>query len=183
MLGGLLLPTKKKVKCPACQVFFYRDEEQNVFVKNRYWHVKCYEEYKEKQDQSLKSIEELEKYICDLFGIDYVNARIKKQIKDMVEQYHFTYSGIHGTLRYWYEVKQNSIDKANGGIGIVPYVYEDASKYYETIFYAQQLNKDLHGDSFISKEKDIVIKSPKIHKKMKIVDLDFLEKENDGEEW
>lgn len=171
---------KRKVKCPYCGIFFFKDEEENIFIKNRYWHKHCYEQYKIKENQSFKAIEELESYLCNLFEIDFVNARIKKQIKDMIDQYHFSYSGILGTLKYWYDIKQNSIDKANGGIGIVPYVYEDASKYYETIFYAQQLNKDANMDSFIIKERDIIIKSPKIHKKIRMVDLDFLEKGDGG---
>ena len=175
------MATQRKVKCPLCGIFFYRSEEENVFYKNRYWHKHCYEAHKEKENQSFKAIEELEKYLCDLFEIDFVNARIKKQIKDMVEQYHFSYSGILGTLKYWYEVKKEPIEKANGGIGIVPYVYSDASKYYETIFFAQALNKDTHADSLILNERNIVIKSPKVHKRVKIVDLDFLEREEDNE--
>lgn len=172
------MPARRSVKCPYCGIFFYRDEEENINIKNRYWHKSCWEQHLIKENQSVKAIEELEKYICDLFQIDYVNARIKKQIKDMVDKYHYTYSGILGTLKYWYNVKQNSIEKANGGIGIVPYVYEDASKYFETIFYAQQLNKDLSQDSFILQEHNIVIKSPKINKrKLKPVDLAFLEEE------
>jgi hypothetical protein len=42
----------------------------------------------------------------------------------------YTYSGIKRTLEYFYEVKKNSIEKANGGIGIVPWVYEEAKRYY-----------------------------------------------------
>lgn len=176
------MPSKRSVKCPGCLVFFHKDEEKHIFIKNRYWHESCYEEFKSREEQSFKAIEELESYICNLFEIEYVNARIKKQIKDMIDQYHYTYSGILGTLRYWYDIKQNSIEKANGGIGIVPYVYDDAKKYYEVIFYAQQLNKDNNKDSFNIQEKNIVIKSPKVHiKQHKVIDLDFLE-EGDLEE-
>ena len=173
------MAVRRSVKCPGCGLYFYRDEEENVLMKNRYWHKKCWESHKIKEDQSFKAIEELETYLCDLFQIDFVNARIKKQIKDMIDQYHFSYSGILGTLKYWYNIKGNSIEKANGGIGIVPYVYEDASKYYETIFYAQQMNKDINNDCFHIPERNIVIKSPRVNKRIRLVNLDFLEEGDD----
>ena len=46
------------------------------------------------------------------------------------------------TLIYWYEIKGNSTEKANGGIGIIPYVYKDASEYYYSIYLAQIANRD-----------------------------------------
>lgn len=171
------MPAERKVKCPGCGAYFYKKDEPHIALKNRYWHQSCYDNFKSKEDQSKKDIIALEKYICELFNIDFVNARIQKQIKNMISQYHFTYSGILGTLKYWYEVKNNSIEKANGGIGIVPYVYEDAKKHYETIFYAQQSNKGLKKDSFIIKEKSIIIKPPKQNKRIKTIDLELLIKE------
>ena len=41
------------------------------------------------------------------------------------------------TLYWWYEIKGNSIDLAQGGIGIIPFIYEDALKYYYSIYMAQ----------------------------------------------
>lgn len=167
---------RRKVKCPGCGVYFYRDEEENILIKNRYWHKICYQQQQIKNEQSAQAIIELDNYICKLFGLDYVNARIKKQIKDCVEKYHYSYSGILKTLQYFFEIKKNPIEKANGGIGIVPYVYDDAKKYFETIFYAQQLNKDKDINSFILEEKEIKICPPQSKKKnIKIVDLNLLE--------
>lgn len=75
-----------------------------------------------------------------LFDSDYVYAKIKKQIKDYVTNYGYTYSGIQKALIYYYEVKGNKFDegKAQGGIGIVPYVYQSAFNYYYSIWEAQQ---------------------------------------------
>lgn len=165
---------RRKVKCPGCGIFFYRDEEENVFIKNRYWHKKCYEEEENKKASSELIIKELDDYIINLFSIDYVSARIRKQIKDMIDHYGFTYSGILGTLKYWYEIKGNTISKSNNGVGIVPYIYEDARKYYETIFYASQSNQNI--DNFINEKREIVIHSPKIKNSYnKIFDFDKLE--------
>ena len=167
---------RRKVKCPGCGVYFYRDEEENVLIKNRYWHKICYQQFQVKNEKSAQAIIELDNYICKLFDLDYVNARIKKQIKEYVENYHYSYSGILKTLQYFFEIKKNPIEKANGGIGIVPYVYDDAKKYFETIFYAQQLNKDKDIDSFILNEREIKIHSPQSKRKnIKIIDLNLLE--------
>ena len=67
-------------------------------------------------------------FIEKLFGIGYVSAKVAKQIKDYRELYNYTYSGMLGTLVYWYDVKQAPLDKANGGIGIVPYIYEQGRR-------------------------------------------------------
>ena len=34
------------------------------------------------------------------------------------------------TLRYFYDVKKGDKEKANGGIGIIPFIYKDAENYW-----------------------------------------------------
>lgn len=41
-----------------------------------------------------------------------------------------TYQGQLLTLKYFFEVKKNSIKKANGSIGIIPWAYSEAAEYY-----------------------------------------------------
>lgn len=41
------------------------------------------------------------------------------------------YRGQLLTLKYFYEVKKNSLEKANGSIGIIPFVFAEARTYYE----------------------------------------------------
>ena len=43
-----------------------------------------------------------------------------------MKEYNFSYSGILRTLIYFYDIRGNTIEASNGGIGIVPYVYEEA---------------------------------------------------------
>lgn len=169
---------KPQVKCPGCGLTFYREDIEHIHIKNRYWHIECYNATLAKTTQSEKAIKELEDYICTLFGIDFVSARIRSQIKNMIDKYNYTYSGILGSLKYWFEIKGNSLEKANGGIGIIPYVYDDARKYYETIFYAHQQNKGF--DEIEVDTINIKISSPRRNiKKKKIINLDFLEERED----
>jgi hypothetical protein len=110
---------------------------------------------KEEQDKIA-----LENYIMKMFNTTYIDPRIRKQIKQYVEDYHYTYSGIHKSLTYFYEIKGNSIDKANGGIGIVPYIYQKAYQYYFSLWEAQQKNKDVVIEEYVPIVKEIIIPPP-----------------------
>ena len=96
----------------------------------------------------------------NLFSEQYIGPRIRKQIKEYKENYNYSYSGMLKTLIWWFEVKGNSVEKANGGIGIIPYIYQQACDYYYTLFLAKKANenKDL---SYLNKNtKTIHIKPP-----------------------
>ena len=53
-----------------------------------------------------------------------------KQIKDFKEQFNYTYRGIKSTLHYFYEISEGNDVGNSMGIGIVPFVYEEAKKFY-----------------------------------------------------
>ena len=86
--------------------------------------------------------------------------RVKAQIKKFVEDYNYTYSGIMKALQYHYEIKGGDKSKANGGIGIVPYVYQQAYEYHYKLWLAQQKNKDVEVSQYTPKVVEIVISRP-----------------------
>ena len=152
------------VICSKCGQRFDRDKIQAVKSgARRYAHYSCYPEGEivplPQRDPDLVQLEE---YIQKLLGDTYNKARVNKQIKDFVEEYNYSYTGILKSLVYFYEVKGNSKDKANGGIGIVPFVYKDAYNYYYDLFLAQ--NSNIHKDvlNITSKTKEITISPPRI---------------------
>lgn len=170
-----------KTKCPGCSLYFDRDTTPFVHLKNRYWHNLCHESANQQLNQDEQDYKILEEYVIKLFKVEYLDARIKKQLKDMMATYGFSYSGIHKTLVYWYEVKGSSIAKANGGLGIVPYVYEPAKKYFYTQYMAQLQNKDKNAAEFVTEGRTIIITSPKRKgKQMKIIDFDAFEEVEHG---
>ena len=114
----------------------------------------------EKKIQENKDREELYDYIMKLFNISFVDPKIQKQIKKYIEENNYTYSGIKKALVYFFEIKGNSVEKANGGIGIVPYVYTQAYNYYYSLWLAQQKNEDKIVQEYIPKVKEIVIPIP-----------------------
>lgn len=152
------------VICVYCKGKFDRDKEPCVQVSDRRWaHKACAEKNQIQKSQKELDYERLVNYIENLFGIGYVSAKVAKQIKEYRENYNYTYSGILGTLVYWYEVKGATIDQANGGIGIVPYIYEQAKEYYSKINQANELNAGITGYKLHFKE--IIIEAPQAETK------------------
>lgn len=174
------------VICTICKERFDRDKVQAVKTgARRYAHLRCKPDgekvplINETIDEDLQKLEE---YIKHLLNEDYVNARVRKQIKDFKEEYGYSYSGILKSLIYFYEVKGNSKEKANGGIGIVPFVYKDAYNYYFELFKAQNQNnlKDIVNYFANVKIKEIVIKPPSIKTPPKrLFNLDDEESKNE----
>ena len=154
-----------KVKCKYCQTIFDTNKEPYIYIESsrRYAHKECAEKHEANKSQEEKDLEALEKYIMHLFDEPYVNARVRKQLKEYKEQYNFTYSGILKTLIYWYEIKGNSTEKANGGIGIIPYVYNDALKYYYSLYLAQLANEDKNINEYKNNVITIEAEAPYIY--------------------
>ena len=135
------------VICKICQERFNRDKEPAIPIGgNRYAHKKCVEESHIEIPQKTQSdldYEALEKYIMNLFDKKTLSAKIQKQIRDYRQTYNYSYSGMLKTLKWWYEIKGNTLEKSNQGIGIVPFIYDDACKYYYSLWLAETINQDL----------------------------------------
>lgn len=151
-----------KVKCFFCGKMFDREKEE--FVKpttRRYAHKSCAEEAEQNKSQEEKDKEELEAYIKNLFGLDNLTAKIRKQIKAYREENKYSYSGILKTLKYFFEIKNNPIEKANGGIGIVSWVWADARKYWKSLEEALKVNEQVQIDQYLKPVKKVYILPPK----------------------
>lgn len=147
------------VKCAICNQIFDRDKIQAVrHGARRYSHFQCEPEGEKvplpKKDEDL---EKLLKYINKIFNGNQNQARVNQSIKKFHEEYNYSYSGMQKALTYFYEVKKNSIEKANNSISIIPFIYQDAYNYYYDLFLAQQKNEDKILEI---KEKEVIIKQP-----------------------
>lgn len=164
------------VKCSICGVQFDRDKIQAVRTgARRYAHYSCKPDgelvllvEKSKEDEDLIKLKE---YINKLYG-DKANWHlIMKQIKDFQNQYNYSLSGILKSLIWFYEIKGNSPEKSNGGIGIVPYAYQDAYNYYYSLFIAQSQNATIDVQELTNKIKEVVIPPPAIKEKKRFFNL------------
>ena len=169
------------VTCVYCKKKFDRDKLPFVQVSaKRYAHKECSDReaarlLKEEADKIA-----LETYIIELLKLDYVTPRIRKQLNTYMEQYGYTYSGMRKALVYFYEVKGNSVEKANGGVGIIPYVYQDAYNYYYAIWEARQKNQGIKIQEYVPNVKEVTIPPPQ--RKVKTRKLfTFLDEEEEAE--
>jgi len=150
----------KKLKCPVCGTF--NDKEDTVYYNQKYYCKVCYENRKKEADDYKALIE----YICELYNIDAPTGWILKQIKDFKEQFSYTYKGMKTTLDYFYRIKQENEPEEGTGIGIIPFVYDEAKKFY----YDKKLVKenmqnfilsDIENQKIIHINKIDIIKSDK----------------------
>lgn len=163
------------VTCVYCKKKFNRDNTPTIQVSaRRYAHKECAEQIKSGELTIEKTdLEKLEEYIMKLFNEPYISAKIKKQIKSYVQEYNYTYNGMLKSLIWWFEIKGNSIEKANNGIGIIPYIYQDAKQYYYNIYLAQLANENKNIETYQIDEKEISIKSPRAKiKKVKLFSIE-----------
>jgi len=93
---------------------------------------------------------ELIKLICELLGIEKPNRMIETQITRFVTKHGYDYKDIGRALYYFVEVQKNKPDVSKG-IGIVPFVKEESTAYFEKLKREQQ-NKYRR---FIEKEECI----------------------------
>ena len=129
-------------------------------ASNRYAHKECHENFIAAQAKEEADKQALYEYLNTLFKGSYNYASVNTYIKKYREEYQYTYSGILKALVYFYEIKGNSIEKANGSIGIVPYVYKDAFNYYYAIWEAQQKNENKKIEDYLPEERIIRIQPP-----------------------
>lgn len=150
--------------CPICHKVIPNSEE-SIPYKNKHYHPECYQEQKIKDD--------LYEYICRLFTFKAPGPRIYSQISKYIAK-GYTYKGIYQALQYFYEVKHGDIKKANEGIGIVPYVYDEAQHYY-----AEKQNQQIElakkiGESIATTNVTKIVKQkPKEKKKLSYDIEDF----------
>lgn len=120
-------------KCVYCGKALDRNtEEWEQAPGNRYAHKSCYDK-KQEEIQEQKTEREyrakIHEKVQEVCGIQYVKSRVDKQLKEFIDK-GMTAEKLYQTLEYWYDVKKSDPEAAHGGIGILPYVYEESEKYW-----------------------------------------------------
>lgn len=167
------------VKCAYCGEKFDRDAKDTVEVsKNRYAHKECHEGRFNSLSEDEKNKLLLNEYILHLFNYTSVPVKVQRQIDNFVNIQGYTYTGMLQSLQYFFTIQGHSTEKANGGIGIIPYVYEDAYTYFYNIWKGRAENdKDTidRAKRELGKTKVIHIKSPQRQIKEKKKYFTFLD--------
>lgn len=153
-----------KVKCPYCEQKLDKDEA--ITHKKRYYHEECLITW-EKEKQHRKDLIE---YICELYNIEVPTGIILKQIKDFQENYKYKLTGIELALKYFHETLRKPV-RDGDGIGIVPFIYEDAKKHYLMKLKVENSLENMDNDAV--EVKTITISSPKVNYKKQSKKIDI----------
>lgn len=169
------------VTCLYCKKSINKNQDEYIQISNsKYAHLTC-SELEAKREKT--DAEKLDDYIMKLFNYDYVPPRAKKQINNFIQEYNYTYSGMLKALIYFYEIKGGSVEEAHGGVGIIPFIYQDAYNYYYNLWLANQKNQNKELNKYIPQTIEIKIPVPqrKIEKRKLFSFLDE-EEVTDGSE-
>lgn len=148
------------VKCLYCGQEFYRSECEWVKPRgNRYAHKECAVKEEAKQGIVLQIHEKMR----ETLGQNYNKAKIDKQIKSLLKEGK-SEIGILRTLEYWYDIKGSSAEQANGGIGIVSYVYGEAMNYYDRQKKYKQMRETINLEDYIDDTRTFKVKPKPIRK-------------------
>lgn len=146
-------------------------EDYRMPRTNRYAHKKCYEEHYNPDEDYIGVIYS---FLKEEVGISYDYQQCERQRVSFIQKHGYTNEGIYNALRYFYLVKKQSPEKSGNRIGIVPYVYNEAKEYYETIAKKKkQIERGLKTQ--VEKgAKVMVIRGPERERDKGLIDLDTI---------
>lgn len=178
------MPKETPVHCRICKREIYRSEGiegQDWFMrkKNWYFHCECYQKWA-KETGSITSAaldEEMWKdatyqYLRYKVRMDVNFSKFDHQWKMLLKK-NRTPKGIFFCTKYAYDVKHLDPEKAEGGIGIVGYIYTESCTYWAQREYKEQgiLNQIEKQIRQAAAQEVIVVHKKKNEPKRKQIDL------------
>lgn len=94
-------------------------------------------------------------YLRKLIGEEDIPTKIYAITEKIKDQYDYTFVGMKQTLVYLNEIMGKEL--VGDIVGIIPFYYEEANKYYDDLIKIEEANKDIDSSGFY-KERVIVIK-------------------------
>lgn len=126
-------------------------------------------EIKDKENEDWSTLFEYIKEIYKLKEVPIlIITQLNKYRKDEVHP--LTSIGMYYTLKYYYEILDNEIQD-DKGVGIIPYYYDQAKKYYAKVFDLEE-----KAEAFEFKDKQQIIKTKRYdtyNKAKKQISLDI----------
>ena len=119
---------------------------------------------------------ELREILCDTLGIEETTPIIEKQINKYVVELGLSYKQIAQALAFYIEIEKGNYDPKYG-IGILPYVYERANKFFDKK--REEIKKQIQSVEESKKQPDIILKVLKIRKRRRLSKIDINEIEVD----
>lgn len=166
-------PPKKENEriCFYCHEYIDIETEPYCMARvNRYAHQKCYEENFKVDDEF---VDQLYGLLTEM-NINYNFRMCESQRKKFLKDKGYSNEGIYLTLKYFLQVKGGDLSKSYGGIGIVPFLYDEAKIYYTELAKAQrQIKKEVKTQKQQERKK-IIVKGEQKRNKKNYINLEEL---------
>lgn len=130
------------VKCRICrQQFDTNSIDKKLWVMpnpKMYYHTSCYENWKVAKADLKTTGKDSNFWYESLVDYLYRDVKMSIDFSKLNSQWktfntptrQMTPKGIYFSIRYYYDVIHGNVEKAAGGIGIVPNIYKDAAQYW-----------------------------------------------------
>lgn len=161
-------PIKDKlVKCPMCKE--QHPKSTTVEHGKRYYCQPCYA--KKSQPKPRTDWDDLYDTIKSYYGT--ITPMMYKQLKTYREDpaYKFTDAGMRLTLIYYHEILGRPVLEESQTLGILPYIYEDAKRYYGEIFRLSQIASE---QIFVVQQQEKITNSTKRQSKVSTFDFEAI---------
>lgn len=147
-----------------------------------YYHVECYEEKKDRNKIMVKSplkdasareeqihlcADAMYRYIKEKFHKEMDFQKVKDQLSKMLNKHEnegWTLQNMYKAFKYFYEVKHGDYSKSKDGVGILPFIYDDAMKYYAML---DKKQKEIEASISKEKPKETMLIVPRMEKERK----------------
>lgn len=119
-------------QCRLCKEKIDKEKDDWIMPsRNYFYHRKCYENWKKAQiTDDEQYVDMIYDFIARDLKVSYDWWVCEAQRKKFIKEGKMTNKGILFALKYFYEVKNGDWEKGHGGIGIVPFIYNDSCAYW-----------------------------------------------------
>ena len=121
-------------ECRICHMPIDKAKKEGVNwiqpSKGWYYHKECYDTWKAAPATDDDWVLMIYDFLARDLKVSYDWRMCQQQIENFWKKKKINPKGIYFTLKYFYQIKGNPWEKGHGGIGIVPYVFDDAKAYW-----------------------------------------------------
>lgn len=133
------MAAKHLVKCLNCGEQFDANIIPYIKIGTRYAHKSCSDS---KITKTEKEKDAFFQTIKSIYGPKYNYMLINTQAEGYIQQYGYTWSGMRACLHWFYNINHGSLEEGNGGVGIIPFIYDQVRDYYTKLYKTQEKNKN-----------------------------------------
>lgn len=185
-------------KCVCCGEWIGAGEA-SVPYKGRYAHEKCFniamksihndkqkklEEKSKSKGKKRKPAAELKNklsaeeyktkqqyygYVRELMKEEELPAKVYAVSEDYIKKYNFSFDGMYQTLVYLNEIIKKEL--TGDIVGIIPYYYTEAEKYYKNLEKVEEMNKDMDISKMYHKKTIVIQPKKSNHNQIDITEI------------